>query len=177
MDQPTALQLDLPAVQLAQKLCKQGYKQQKREDTKLRQEFQLRVKERGAIKFGTLVETQEKITKSAFKTKNTFSRIRKVIQKNPRAAITYVEETDTFDITVECFERSKIEEACITEGKKRYSQSHSFPFLNTPLLKDFGYLGNQDNVNAILAGTYDCPQKTSTHSPNKLSLNCNDHPS
>jgi hypothetical protein len=44
-------------------------------------------------------------------------------------------------------------------GEKRYSQSHSTPFLNTPLLEDFGFLSNQDNVNAILAGTYECPQE------------------
>jgi hypothetical protein len=78
-EQLTALQLDLPAVQLAPKLCKQRYKQHKLEDVKLRQDFQLRVNERRAIKFGTSVETQEKITKSAFKTKNAFSRIWKVI--------------------------------------------------------------------------------------------------
>jgi hypothetical protein len=38
-EQPTALRLDLTAVQLAPKLCKQRYKQHKLEDVKLRQEF------------------------------------------------------------------------------------------------------------------------------------------
>jgi hypothetical protein len=127
-DQPRALHLDLPAAQLAQKRCKQRYKQHKLEDAKLRQDFQLWVNERRAIKFGTSVATQEKITKSAFKTNNTFTRIRKVINKKTRAAITSVEETNAFGITVECFERPKIDEACISEGKKDTHNPTPLPF-------------------------------------------------
>jgi hypothetical protein len=174
-DQPRALHLDLTAAQLAQKRCKQRYKQHKLEDSKLRQDFQLRVNERRAIKFGTSVATQEKITKSAFKTKNTFARIRKVINKKPRADITYVKESDAFRITVECFQRTKIDEACIFEGKKRYSQSHSTPFLNTPLLEDFGFLVTKITLTPSSPEPTHAPKK-STHSPKHLFRNYNDNP-
>jgi hypothetical protein len=31
------------------------------------------------------------------------------------------------------------------------------PFLTTPLLEDFGFLGNQNTIDDVLNGTYECP--------------------
>jgi hypothetical protein len=80
-----------------------------------------------------------------------------VIQTNTRAAITYVKRTDEFGSIIECFDRSQIDDACISKGQNRHSQSHDTPFLTTPLIEEFGFLGHQDKVRTILAGTYECP--------------------
>jgi hypothetical protein len=110
-----------------------------------------------AVKYKSSVETQEKITKNAFQSKRTHSRIRKVMDKKPRAAITYVQYTDENGFEKECTTREEIDGACIEEGYKRYAQSHNSPFLTSPLLEDFGFLGNQNKVQDILDGTYECP--------------------
>jgi hypothetical protein len=157
MAQSTALHMDLFTAQLAQKACRQRYKIQKNAADELRQAFQLQVNERRAIKDGTSVETQHKITQNAFRSKNAFSRIRKVLKRNARQAITYVALTDEYDLTVECFDRAEIDDACIQEGRKRYSQSHDTPFLTPPSLGDFGFIGNQNQIQAVLDGTYECP--------------------
>jgi hypothetical protein len=112
-----------------------------------------------AIKYATSVETQEKITKHAFQSKSSFARIRKVIQKNPREAITYVEYTDAFGIEHECVHKEEIDQTCIKEGYRRYAQSQDTPFLTIPLVNDFGFLDNQTNVQKVLNGTYECPEE------------------
>jgi hypothetical protein len=81
------------------------------------------------------------------------------MDKKPRAAITYVEYTDEHRFQNECTTREEIDTACIKEGYKRYAQSHDSPFLASPLLEKFGFLGNQNNVQDILDETYDCPDE------------------
>jgi hypothetical protein len=78
------------------------------------------------------------------------------MDKKPRAAITYVEYTDENGLEQECTTREEIDDTCIDEGYKRYAQSHNSPFLTSPLLEDFGFLGNQTRVQDILDGTYEC---------------------
>jgi hypothetical protein len=79
--QHRALQMELPAALRAQTACKQLYRLHETQAKELHQAFKLKVKEHRAIKFQTSVETQQKIAQNAFKSKNSFSRIRKVIQK------------------------------------------------------------------------------------------------
>jgi 1,2-phenylacetyl-CoA epoxidase catalytic subunit len=78
--QPTALQMDIPAATNTQQDCRQRYKIHKEDHEALRQAFHLEVSERRALQYGTSVETQQKITKNAFRTKQTYSRIRTVQQ-------------------------------------------------------------------------------------------------
>jgi hypothetical protein len=112
------------------------------------------VNEKGAIKYKSSVDTQEKLTKNAFQTKNNFSRIRKLMDKKPRTALTSVEYTDEWNVDHECTTREEIDEVCIQEGYQRYAQTHDTPFVTAPLLDDFGFLGNQDKIEEILNGTY-----------------------
>jgi hypothetical protein len=71
--QRRALQMELPAALRAQTACKQLYKLHKTQAKELRQAFKLKVNEHRTIKIQTFVETQQKITQNAFKSKNTFS--------------------------------------------------------------------------------------------------------
>jgi hypothetical protein len=88
------------------------------------------------------------------------------MDKKPRAAITYVEYTDKNGLEQECTTREEIDDACIDEGYKRYAQSHNSPFPTSPLLEDFGFLGNQNKVQDILDGTYQCPAEVDEFTKN-----------
>jgi hypothetical protein len=107
--------------------------------------------------------TTENHQKNAFRTKQTFSRIRTVQQNNTRTAITYVEHTNDDNIDVECFYGEAIDAACIQEGIQRYSQAQDTPFLTSPLLEDFGFLGKQTTIEAVLNGTYVCPPEVDNY--------------
>jgi hypothetical protein len=150
--------MDLETAELAQQACMKRYKLQKAAAKDLQKALQLKVKERRALNYGTSIETQQKITQNAFRTKNAFSRIRTVLKKNTRQAITYVKFTDEYDLIIHCFDREEINDACIQEDRQWYSQSHTTPFLVTPLLEEFGFFGNQEQIQAVLDGTYQCPE-------------------
>jgi hypothetical protein len=156
-DQPRTLQMSLQEAEQAQMTCKTKQIKDKANAAKLNKEFEKLVNAKRAIKYKTSVETQEKITKNAFQSKRTHSRIKKVMDKKPRAAMTYVEYTDEHGLEKECTTGEETDIACIKEGYKRYAQSNNSPFLASPLLEDFGFLGNQNKVQDILDGTYDCP--------------------
>ena len=110
--------------------AKQEYRENKEKAWELREAFQAKVNSHRAAKFNTSIETQEKITKNAFRQKNMFRRIEEVVKPKPKQGITYVEITDEYDITHECLTKKEIEEACMTEGYERYE---------TNLKRDMGY--------------------------------------
>jgi hypothetical protein len=135
-DQPTALRMTLQEAETAQAKCWTKYKTNNKNNAEeLRKQFETRVNEKRAIKYKTSVETQEKITKHAFQSKNNFTRIRKVMDKKPRTALTSVEYTDEWAMDHECTTKEEIDKACMSEGYQRYAQTHDTPFLTTPLLR------------------------------------------
>jgi hypothetical protein len=154
---PNALRMTTHEAEKALEACYKRYKTNKDNAEDLRKAFEITVNANRAIKYATSVETQEKITKHAFQSKSSFARIRKVIQKNPREAITYMEYTDEFGVEHKCVDKEAIDRACINEGYRRYAQSQDAPFLTTPLVNDFGFLNSQTNVKKVLNGTYECP--------------------
>jgi phage tail tape-measure protein len=58
--------MNLQEAEQAQMACKIKYKKGKANANELRKEFEKRVNAKRAVKYKTLVETQEKITKNAF---------------------------------------------------------------------------------------------------------------
>jgi hypothetical protein len=84
---PNALHLTRQEAEKAQIECYKQYKNNKNKAAELGKEFKKKVNVNRAIKFGTSVETQEKITKHAFQSGSSFARMRKVVKKNPRDVI------------------------------------------------------------------------------------------
>jgi hypothetical protein len=80
--QPRALRTNLQEAGQAQAACKTKYKKDKANADELRKEFEKRVNAKRAVKYKTSVKTQEKITKNAFQSKRTHSRIRNGMDKN-----------------------------------------------------------------------------------------------
>jgi hypothetical protein len=87
------------------------------------------------------------------------------MDKKTRTAIIYVEYTDANGFEQECTTTEEINDDCIDEGYKRYAQAHGLPFLTGQLLEDIGFLGNHNIVQAILDGTYDCPEEVYEFTP------------
>jgi hypothetical protein len=154
---PNALRMTTREAEKALEACYKRYKINEDKAEDLRKAFKLTVNTNRAIKYATSVETQEKTTKHVFQSKSSFARIRKVIQKNPREAITYVEYTDEFGVKHKCVDKDEIDRVGINEGYRRHAQSQDTPFLRTPLVNDFGFLDNQTNMQKVLNGTYESP--------------------
>ena len=61
---------------------------------------------------------------------------------------------------VERTTKDDVEQACMNENEHRFRQANDTPFMKSPLVEEFGYLGIGENARAVLAGTYDPPQGT-----------------
>ena len=157
VDEPFALRMSLEDVEKARKKRRYQYKQNKKKAQELRDQFQRKVNERRATKYNTTIEAQEKITRNAFKQKASYARIRRITGKSSKQGITYVEDTDDYDVTTAHFTKNDIEQACMREGFARYAQSQETPFFQEPLYSLLGPLGHQQVVSQILDGTFQCP--------------------
>jgi hypothetical protein len=160
VNEPTALRMTPNAVDIAEHNCRKLYSKHKKDDKALRKAFQLQVNERRAKKYKTSITAQEKVTHNAFKSKTAFRHINQVLQKKERTAITFVESTDTHGELHESTDTETIFHACSQEGIARYGQCTDTPFMQSPLSDDFGYLGNQQAIDAVLDGSYQCPDGT-----------------
>jgi hypothetical protein len=104
LNEPDALRMSHPAVDLARTQSLNNYKKLKKDDKALRQAFRREINTRRAEKYKTSVEAKEKVTKNALKSKGAWKRINRVLSKKERNAVTSVKSTDEFDITKESTE-------------------------------------------------------------------------
>ena len=58
---------------------------------------------------------------------------------------------------VEMMDKSDMEMAIMTENESKYWQTSSMPFVQNPLLQDFGYLGIGHHAEAVIQGNYQVP--------------------
>ena len=89
-----------------------------------------------------------------FQQKSIFGRIRRVHDCKPYKSLTTVTYQDEFGTEHECNPKETVEEACMTEGKARYTQVYPTPFTQGSLLQDLGFLANTPASEMILEGTY-----------------------
>jgi hypothetical protein len=71
-----------------------------------------------------------------------------------------VEVHDEGGNVVERATKDEVEQACMEENEQRFRQANDTPFMKSPLVEEFGYLGIGENARAVLAGTYVPPQGT-----------------
>lgn len=60
-------------------------------------------------------------------------------------------------------DRTQLEAALMQENEHKYRLAYSSPFLQEPLLTEFGKMALNDNSQAVLDGTYVCPPNTSKY--------------
>jgi hypothetical protein len=68
-----------------------------------------------------------------------------------------VEVPDEHGNMVEYSSKEDIERACLHENEGRLRQANDTPFMRSPLVDEFGYLGIGENARAVLAGEYTPP--------------------
>jgi hypothetical protein len=71
-----------------------------------------------------------------------------------KGAIMIVEAPDEHGNMVEYSAREDIERACLQENEQRFRQANDTPFMRSPLVDEFGYLGIGENSRAVLTGEY-----------------------
>ena len=154
VNEPLALQLPLPAIQEKMQEAIRDWKDYKKTQGERRDAFELEIDKRRATKFGTSVEAQTKQRKNAASTRGIFHKIRAIMKPREHIAINTVEYTAPDGTMRECLSRTEIEEACIAEGQRRFTQAQDTPFLQGSLLRDFGFNANREATLAVLNGTY-----------------------
>jgi hypothetical protein len=77
-----------------------------------------------------------------------------------KGPITFVEVVDGNGNLVEKSSKEEVEKACMEENERRFQQANDTPFMCSPLVEEFGYLGVGPNAEAVLEGTYVPPPST-----------------
>ena len=138
----TAFHLSIPEIKAKLQEVHLLWKNHKKQHLELRDTFELAIDQRRAQKFGTSVETQTKQRRNTGSARSIFTKIKNVMKPREHIAISTVEYTNEEGITVECLSRETIEQACVSEGQRRFTQASDTPFLRGSLLQSFGYKHN-----------------------------------
>ena len=149
-----ALQLTIDEVEKKLRKAIVDWKEYKKEKTEKRKQFEERVDKRRAQRMGTSTETQKKQRLHIGSTRTIFRRIRQVMKPVEMMSINTVEYTTETGATIECVSRDTIEQACMTEGQRRFSQAQETPFLQGSLLQQLGYNEKSEAARTILQGNF-----------------------
>ena len=95
--------------------------------------------------------------------RRTHRRIRWVFDAQQQGAITFVEIDDAGGNLVERATKEEVEQACMEENEQQFRQANDTPFMKSPLVEEFGYLGIGENARAVLEGTYTPPPGTNKY--------------
>ena len=154
VQEPHAFQLSLTDVQQKLKETIKEWKTYKKEQERHRAEFEQKVDRQRALQYGTSVEAQTKQRNNSRKTRSIFKKIKAVMKPNEQISISTVEYTSDTGGIIECLSREEIENACIQEGQRRFTQAQNTPFLQGSLLQAFGYNANPNAVTEVLNGMF-----------------------
>ena len=154
--QMQALQLSLDEAKMEKQRCYRRYLKHKKDQWALREAFERKQDERIAKAKGTSISTQQQLRRHTRQVRSQFSNVRQIVGSKSKTALYSVEYQDQHGQTLECFTRRDIELACANEGQRRFTQAQFTPFLQGSLLRDLGFLANQEATDHILNGTYVC---------------------
>jgi endonuclease/exonuclease/phosphatase family metal-dependent hydrolase len=137
----------------------QEYKQAKKKASNWRSEFLDSLVEARAKHKGTTVEAEEKSLKQIERQRKQARTVKRIRRKGEQGSVNMVFETDETG-RHERTSKDDIEDACIRENSQRFSQSWNTPFMQPPLLEDFGYLADTVAADQVLRGCYQAPDGT-----------------
>jgi hypothetical protein len=80
-------------------------------------------------------------------------------KKGQQNSVNMVFETDEEGIH-ECISKENIEDTCIRENSQRFSQSNNMPFMQPPLVNNFGYLAETEAAEQVLQRCSKLPDGT-----------------
>jgi hypothetical protein len=113
----------------------------------------------GGVKYESVVKS----LKTREHIRRTHRRIRWVFDTQQQGAITFVETNDAGGNRVERATKEEVEQACMDENEQRFRQANNTPFMKSPLVEEFGYLGIGEKAREVLEGTYTPPPGTNKY--------------
>ena len=116
------------------------------------------IQAKAAASQGRLTPSQvEKQLHNSFKQTMHYRQIRNVLPKPSLGAASFLTSTDPEGHIITLQSQQHINNACFQEGISRFSQTNDTPFMQPPLLSDFGYLGIGHATQEVLKGRYSHP--------------------
>ena len=152
-DSPTALDASLPDIQRQLLSARRTYKQIKRNANAHRKEFHKRLMRAKATHHGIDSASQERSHLHTERQRTLARRVRLITGRQHRTAFKLLDEPTPQGRRL-CQDQPSIEQACMAEGRRRFTQSSDTPFLQAPLLDEIGQLATTQQAREILIGTY-----------------------
>ena len=90
-------------------------------------------------------------------------RIRYIYGSNRAGGVTNVIAPDDTGNMVEMTAKEDMEQAIMAENESKFLQAIHTPFMQQPLLRDFGYLGTGPHADAVMLGEYTIPPGVDPH--------------
>ena len=135
------------------------YKKAKKKADNWRNEFLDSLAAARAKANGTTVEAEEKSMKQIERQRRQARNVKRMRKKGQQSSVNMVFETDE-EGRHERISKDDIEDACIRENSQRFSQSANTPFMQPPLVNDFGYLAETEAAEQVLRRCYELPDGT-----------------
>ena len=155
LDIPTAFEASPSDIVHALTTARQQYKTVKKNATTHRKKFQTQLIKAQARLRGISENSQRRSSIHTEQQRTTARRVKQVLGRDTRTSFKMLDAPDLNGTRRICQDRASIEQACQTEGLRRFTQASHTPFLQDPILTDVGLLANTPMAEAILEGTYD----------------------
>ena len=151
----TAFTFSITEIEAALLQARQEYKQVKKLAANHRSNFRRRLTTNQARYRGVSADSQKRMTSHTEQQRILARRVRSVTGRHPeRCSFKILDEPRPNTTRRLCTTRPEIEQACMTEGYRRFTQSANTPFLQPPLLAQLGHLAESPTAEAILTGSY-----------------------
>ena len=136
------------------------YRAVRKLDTINREDFQRRLSQQRAKEGNTTLATEINNQKLREQQRRTAMRAKYTLHRNQNCGTTMIQVTSG-NRNVEITDKDEMEQLIIDENERKYHQTENrCPLLKGQLLEDIGLLGDGPEVEAILNGTYKCPEGT-----------------
>jgi hypothetical protein len=154
-DEMTAFQKTLPEIIAKRRESMSLYKKLKKKATTLREQFGKKLVKARAKERKTTVEVQEKQLRQAFGQRALAKRVKRLTGKprNTMRCVNAPPRTGEGPRT-DCYDRKSIENACMEEGTRRFSQTASTPLMQPEFISQVGYHAELPGADQILNGTF-----------------------
>ena len=151
--QMDAMEVSLPVIYQRLTESRTQYKSIKRQASEHRIKFRDRLNRAKAKSRGIPTKSQKTITANTERQRIIARRVRALSDRHSRTAFQLLDEPTPTGRRL-CQDKVSIEQACMNEGRRRFTQSANTPFLQAPLLNEIGYLADLPGADTILDGTF-----------------------
>jgi hypothetical protein len=151
----TAFTETLPSVIIKWRAAMLKYKKLKKQAGTLLEQFGKRLIKARAKDRKTTIEVQEKQLKQAFGQRALAKRVKRLtgLARNTMQCVNAPNATGD-GTRIDCHDRNSIEQACMGEGTRRFSQTSVTPLMHKDFIARVGYHAELQGADEILQGTF-----------------------